>query len=604
MEEHGTSRCGLVGIILSAHSSCDPVQAGGGPSFTAPDGTFRANWTLTSTDITFMMSGLGTGGYVAMGWNMGGGMTNADMVVGWLDSSNNAVVSDRWSPNKNMPVEDTSNGGRNDVANAQGYVETFNGAQWTTFIFTRPLNSGDNSDIAIVNGPMHLLYAVGQSGSVNYGANTFQQHSSKGDVVVNFFDLNGTVVVSPPPPPSPAAAGNSTGGNTYASPDGTFKASWVINGPHITFTMSGVTSTGWVGIGWNTKGGMPNTDMVVGWLDSTGAAVALDTWATKRDIPTVDTALGGDSYLLNVSGLVEKIDGKKWMTISFTRPLQITDKYDISIADQQYHMLWAVGPDASVNYAAKTYNQHSTEGEVLVNFFSSNALCEAASAAANPYFKAHGILMISGWTMMLFVGTYIARYMKPVTNLWFKVHVALQTIGCFAVIAAFVLILVFYNGGFTVGWHQMIGLFVVIGTVVQPIIGAIADKMYDPARSKVPVWPDQIHWWIGRGTSLLALAAIFLGIWVYMPTSLVSYILFAAYCLLTFIIILVSELKVGVKHENEVYTEDMQIAEGKVKKQKVLLSRNLFWAWIAIGFLILIALIIFIALFGLDAPVC
>jgi hypothetical protein len=82
------------------------------------------------------------------------------------------------------------------VTNTQGYVEAFNGAQWTTFIFTRPFNSGDNSDIAIVNGPMHLLYAVGQSGSVNYGANTFQQHSSKGDVVVNFFDLNGTVVVS------------------------------------------------------------------------------------------------------------------------------------------------------------------------------------------------------------------------------------------------------------------------------------------------------------------------------------------------------------------------------------------------------------------------
>lgn len=33
-----------------------------------------------------MMSGLGTGGYVAMGWNMGGGMANADMVVGksWM----------------------------------------------------------------------------------------------------------------------------------------------------------------------------------------------------------------------------------------------------------------------------------------------------------------------------------------------------------------------------------------------------------------------------------------------------------------------------------------------------------------------------------------
>ena len=108
----------------------------------------------------------------------------------------------------------------------------------------------------------------------------------------------------------------------------------------------------------------------------------------------------------------------------------------------------------------------------------------------------------------------------------------------------------------------MIDLVVIAGTVVQPIIGVIADKMYNPSRAKVPVWPDQIHWWVGRGTSILAVVAIFLGIWVYMPTSLISYILFGAYCFLTFIIILVSELKVGVKHENEIYTESMQI-DGK-----------------------------------------
>ena len=28
-------------------------------------------------------------------------------------------------------------------------------------------------------------------------------------------------------------------------------------------------------------------------------------------------------------------------------------------------------------------------------------------------------------------------------------------------------------------WHQMIGLVVIAGTVAQPIIGAIADKMYN-----------------------------------------------------------------------------------------------------------------------------
>mgnify|MGYP001027678067 CR=1 FL=1 len=221
-------------------------------------------------------------------------------------------------------------------------------------------------------------------------------------------------------------------------------------------------------------------------------------------MPGIDTDLGGDSYLYNVWVIEEQVDGKKWMTITFTRPLQVTDSYDITIADQQYHMLWAVGPDGTVNYAAKTYSQHSSQGDVLVNFFSNNALCEAATNALNPYFKAHGILMIVVWTMMLFVGTYIARYMKPVTDLWFKVHVALQTIGCFAVVAAFVVILVFFDGSFTVDWHQMIGLVVIAGTVAQPIIGVIADKMYNPSRAKVPVWPDQIHWWVGRGTSILA----------------------------------------------------------------------------------------------------
>lgn len=60
------------------------------------------------------------------------------------------------------------------------------------------------------------------------------------------------------------ASGNSTNDNLYASPDGTFKVKWTINQNNITFTMSGVTSTGYVGIGWNTYGGMPKSDMVVG----------------------------------------------------------------------------------------------------------------------------------------------------------------------------------------------------------------------------------------------------------------------------------------------------------------------------------------------------
>lgn len=84
--------------------------------------------------------------------------------------------------------------GTNDVTNIKGYVETFNGAQWTTFIFTRPLNSGDTKDFPIINSTMHMIYAVGSAGSVNYNTGNFKQHSSRGDVLVNFFEPTAAVV--------------------------------------------------------------------------------------------------------------------------------------------------------------------------------------------------------------------------------------------------------------------------------------------------------------------------------------------------------------------------------------------------------------------------
>lgn len=43
--------------------------------------------------------------------------------------------------------------------------------------------------------------------------------------------------------------------------------------------------------------------------------------------------------------------------------------------------------------------------------------------------------------------------------------------------------------------HAWLGLVVVIGgSILQPILGFIADRMYNPERRRIPVWPDKIHW--------------------------------------------------------------------------------------------------------------
>jgi hypothetical protein len=44
---------------------------------------------------------------------------------------------------------------------------------------------------------------------------------------------------------------------------------------------------------------------------------------------------------------------------------------------------------------------------------------------------------------------------------------------------------------FTMGAHQVIGTIIFALTMAQPFIGLIADRLFDPSRSKVPA-QDQV----------------------------------------------------------------------------------------------------------------
>jgi hypothetical protein len=63
-------------------------------------------------------------------------------------------------------------------------------------------------------------------------------------------------------------------------------------------------------------------------------------------------------------------------------------------------------------------------------------------------------------------------------------------------------------------------------TECQPFMGLLADRLFDPKRKKVPVFPDQVHWWIGRVVMVLAVVTIFLGINQFIPNVYVAFILY------------------------------------------------------------------------------
>jgi len=46
---------------------------------------------------------------------------------------------------------------------------------------------------------------------------------------------------------------------------------------------------------------------------------------------------------------------------------------------------------------------------------------------------------------------------------------------------------------------------------LAPALGIAADCVYDPGRSSPPIWPDRMHWWIGRTTVLVSYVTIMLG---------------------------------------------------------------------------------------------
>ena len=61
--------------------------------------------------------------------------------------------------------------------------------------------------------------------------------------------------------------------------------------------------------------------------------------------------------------------------------------------------------------------------------------------------------------------------------------------------------------------HHYVGIVTVCLTVLQPVLGWYADKVYDNDRKQISIWPDKIHWWFGHCIMILSFAAIVLGIY-------------------------------------------------------------------------------------------
>jgi len=200
--------------------------------------------------------------------------------------------------------------------------------------------------------------------------------------------------------------------------------------------------------------------------------------------------------------------------------------------------------------------EHGKEnsGVAEIDFFTGEVA--GGSFSTNDMRLTHAILMVLAWMIFAPAGIFIARFGHKY-KWWFYVHIAIMVAAAVLCIVGLAIGIIMTSSDFKqtdrlILIHSFLGLFVTIGAcAVQPILGFIADKMYDPNRKSIPVWPDKIHWLIGRYSYVAAAINILIGM-LYLALHYVYFILFFIVLLLQVVLYHYLDLVYCIKnHTND-----------------------------------------------------
>jgi hypothetical protein len=263
---------------------------------------------------------------------------------------------------------------------------------------------------------------------------------------------------------------------------------------------------------------MLQSDVVLGWIDGSGNAVAADYYITARSssCPGVcqddNSNIGGTNDVLAFNGNYDS--GTGLTTLKWRKKLDTGDtKGDIPFVEGTLDVTWGFHP----SNPGPAIGQHGpqTKGNAKIDFFAGTGKVVDTQKLK----LAHGYLMFLGWAIFIPVGSFIARFLKKFPW-WFNVHRILNGFAMLMTTAAFIIgvYMVDKSNQFKDPHHQL-GLAITILGTFQPILGIMADKMFNPDRTSTPIFPDIIHWIFGWSAYLLGYVNIILGMRLYGSTE-------------------------------------------------------------------------------------
>nr|XP_043637460.1 cytochrome b561 and DOMON domain-containing protein At3g07570 [Erigeron canadensis] len=268
-------------------------------------------------------------------------------------------------------------------------------------------------------------------------------------------------------------------------------------GPNLwSFVLSAPNTNSYIAMGFSPNGRMVGSSAIVGWMATDGSA-NMKRYLLGGQTPAQVLPDQGDLQIVgNTSSL-------------FSSSSRLYMAFQLVTNQPSQRLLYAVGDSSNPLPQAPSFRltQHRTETATRLNYASGQGT--RIKAPYSNLKRAHGILNMLGWGILIPIGVLVARYLKHLDPLWFYAHSGIQSLGFIfglsGVIAGFVLD---NRLDAKVGKHKGLGITILVYGCLQ-ILALLARPSIDAKTRKYWNW---YHYSVGRIMIVTAIVNIFYGI--------------------------------------------------------------------------------------------
>lgn len=317
---------------------------------------------------------------------------------------------------------------------------------------------------------------------------------------------------------SSATAQNTLPLSVQVHSDPSYVISWGISPDNSTLLMQlELEAWCWVGVAikpadnvGTTKGvAMSAGDFIVAEFAENGSITVSDRYCScqSAEEPDLDTNQGGKDNILSFSGMQYlNSNGTQITLVLFERLLNTGDTLDNTIESGNMTLLYAFGQDTN------TFSYHGDNAGSFVVDLLGGTVQPPPENTSNSLMLVywHGCCMTIAFGFCMSIGVFFPRYLKSFWW-WFPMHILIQITGVLLALTGFVIIFIKAEGSHMGYTHSWFGLITVGLSLATPLLGVAAHFMWNATRSRIPMFPDQLHWWFGRTTVVLSWVTIFLG---------------------------------------------------------------------------------------------